>query len=78
MRERAVQIGAQLNLWSEVGAGTEVELRIPAAVAYGSTHRRGGRVSDAPQAGRRSMNASVDAEKVSSRRPLYWATIAIV
>jgi signal transduction histidine kinase/ligand-binding sensor domain-containing protein len=35
MRERAVQIGAQLNLWSEVGAGTEVELRIPGSVAYG-------------------------------------------
>jgi hypothetical protein len=34
MRERAVQIGAQLDLWSEVGAGTEVELRIPGAVAY--------------------------------------------
>ena len=36
MRERAVQIGAQLNLWSEVGAGTEVELRIPGSVAYGA------------------------------------------
>src|SRR5262245_28180043 len=41
MRERAVQIGAQLNLWSEVGAGTEVELRIPGGVAY-SAHRREG------------------------------------
>ncbi|MGA7918587.1 MAG: two-component regulator propeller domain-containing protein [Candidatus Acidiferrales bacterium] len=34
MRERAEQIGGQLDLWSEVGAGTEVELNIPAAVAY--------------------------------------------
>src|SRR5262249_41659485 len=34
MRERAVQIGAQLSLWSEVGAGTEVELRVPGALAY--------------------------------------------
>ena len=34
MRERAVQIGAELSLWSEVGAGTEVELRIPGAMAY--------------------------------------------
>ena len=34
MRERAEQVGAQLNLWSEAGAGTEVELRVPAAVAY--------------------------------------------
>jgi signal transduction histidine kinase len=36
MRERAQQIGAQLDIWSEVGAGTEVELRIPGAVAYGT------------------------------------------
>jgi signal transduction histidine kinase len=42
MRERAVQIGAQLSLWSEVGAGTELELRIPGAVAYGAARRRGG------------------------------------
>jgi signal transduction histidine kinase len=34
MRERAQQIGAQLDVWSEVGAGTEVELRIPGSVAY--------------------------------------------
>ena len=33
MRERAVQIGAQLDVWSEVGAGTEVGLRIPGSVA---------------------------------------------
>ena len=42
MRERAQQIGAQLNLWSEVGAGTEVELRIPGSVAYGSSRSRAG------------------------------------
>jgi signal transduction histidine kinase/ligand-binding sensor domain-containing protein len=42
MRERAVQIGARLDLWSEAGAGTEVELRIPAALAYCATARRGG------------------------------------
>jgi signal transduction histidine kinase/ligand-binding sensor domain-containing protein len=34
MRERALQIGARLNVWSEAGAGTEVELRVPGAVAY--------------------------------------------
>lgn len=34
MRERAVQIGARLELWSEAGAGTEVELRVPGASAY--------------------------------------------
>jgi signal transduction histidine kinase/ligand-binding sensor domain-containing protein len=41
MRERAEQIGAQINLWSEVGAGTEVELRVPASVAYGVPSGRG-------------------------------------
>jgi signal transduction histidine kinase len=33
-RERAEQIGARLDFWSEAGAGTEVELSVPAAVAY--------------------------------------------
>jgi signal transduction histidine kinase/ligand-binding sensor domain-containing protein len=41
MRERAQQIGSELSLWSEVGAGTEVELRIPGSIAYGHAHRRG-------------------------------------
>src|SRR5437016_3402668 len=36
MRERAEQIGARLDIWSELGAGTEVELRIPGSVAYGA------------------------------------------
>jgi signal transduction histidine kinase len=34
MRERAHNIGGQLNIWSNHGAGTEVELVIPARVAY--------------------------------------------
>ena len=34
MRERAKRIGARLEFWSEVGAGTEVELNIPASIAY--------------------------------------------
>lgn len=42
MRERAAQIGAQLTLWSKMGAGTEVELRIPGSVAYGTRRGRGG------------------------------------
>jgi signal transduction histidine kinase/ligand-binding sensor domain-containing protein len=41
MRERAQQIGSELSLWSEVGAGTEMELRIPGSVAYGPSRRRG-------------------------------------
>jgi signal transduction histidine kinase len=36
MRERAKNIGGQLELWSEHGAGTEVELTVPASVAYGA------------------------------------------
>ena len=39
MRERAKSIGGQLEVWSEKGAGTEIELTIPASVAYGG---RGG------------------------------------
>jgi len=42
MRERAQQIGAQLDMWSEVGAGTEVELRIPGSIAYGTSPGRSG------------------------------------
>jgi len=34
IRERAKQIGARLDFWSEAGAGTEVELTMPASVAY--------------------------------------------
>jgi len=37
MRERAKTIGAQLDVWSERGAGTEVELTVPASVAYRGT-----------------------------------------
>jgi signal transduction histidine kinase/ligand-binding sensor domain-containing protein len=34
MRERATIIGGKLVVWSEVDAGTEVELRVPASAAY--------------------------------------------
>ena len=40
MRERAKLIGGELAVWSEVGAGTEVELIVPASLAY-ATARRG-------------------------------------
>jgi signal transduction histidine kinase/ligand-binding sensor domain-containing protein len=40
IRERAKRIGAQLKLWSENGAGTEVELTVPASVAYAASHVR--------------------------------------
>lgn len=34
VRERAQRIGSQLSFWSQAGAGTEVELTVPAALAY--------------------------------------------
>jgi signal transduction histidine kinase len=34
VRERAHRIGAQLDFWSEAGVGTEVQLAIPANIAY--------------------------------------------
>ena len=40
MRERATIMGAKLTVWSEVGAGTEVELCIPANTAYARTTER--------------------------------------
>jgi len=39
-KERAQRIGAHLDIWSEAGAGTEIQLRIPAAVAYENSHNR--------------------------------------
>jgi signal transduction histidine kinase len=40
MRERATLIGGRLTLWSEVDAGTEVELRVPAIAAFATIRRR--------------------------------------
>jgi signal transduction histidine kinase len=34
VRERAKLVGAQLVFWSEAGAGTEVQITVPASVAY--------------------------------------------
>jgi len=42
MRERAQRIGSRLDFWSETGAGTEVQLTVPAAIAY-KKHRDGHR-----------------------------------
>jgi hypothetical protein len=42
MRERAQRIGSQLAFWSDVGAGTEVQLTVPGAIAY-KKHRDGHR-----------------------------------
>ncbi|MGD0648874.1 MAG: histidine kinase [Acidobacteriaceae bacterium] len=43
MRERAKLIGGHLDVWSKLNSGTEVELNIPATIAYrpSSGHRSG-------------------------------------
>jgi signal transduction histidine kinase/ligand-binding sensor domain-containing protein len=42
LRERAQKLGVRLDFWSEAGAGTEVQLTVPAAVAYEKSHDRAG------------------------------------
>jgi len=42
IRERAKHIGAELEVWSELGAGTEIELSIPGSIAYEASGTRGG------------------------------------
>jgi len=39
MRERSESFGGHLHIWSEENAGTEVELRIPADIAYSEPRR---------------------------------------
>ena len=39
MRERAKLVGGRLEVWSENDAGTEIELGIPAAIAYATSAR---------------------------------------
>jgi len=40
MRERANKIGATLKVWSQSGAGTEVDVQVPTAAALSSSSRR--------------------------------------
>jgi len=40
MRERAKSFGGRLEVWSEHGAGTEVQLIVPASIAYGKSNAR--------------------------------------
>jgi len=34
MRERAKQIGSKLSIWSRMGLGTEIDLRVAGSIAY--------------------------------------------
>jgi signal transduction histidine kinase len=40
MRERAKRIGGKLDVWTASGAGTEIELSLPGAIAYGTSPGR--------------------------------------
>jgi signal transduction histidine kinase len=40
MRERAKKIGANFQVWSRPGAGTEIEVKVPARMAYLRNERR--------------------------------------
>ena len=40
MRERAKLVGGRLEIWSELDSGTEIELSIPASIAYVASGRR--------------------------------------
>jgi signal transduction histidine kinase len=42
IRERARQIGARLDVWSEAGIGTETQLSVPASLAYIKSERARG------------------------------------
>jgi signal transduction histidine kinase len=42
MRERADRIGAGFRVWSGAGSGTEIELSVPARVAFATEKRRDG------------------------------------
>jgi len=34
MQERAARIGGRLNIWTALGAGTEIEVTVPGSIAY--------------------------------------------
>lgn len=50
MRERAEKLGAKYELWSEVDAGTEIQLSVPASIAYAKPSNK------APESGFQTHN----------------------
>jgi ligand-binding sensor domain-containing protein/signal transduction histidine kinase len=40
MRERVSRIGGKLEIWSRIGAGTEIEIRVPGSIAYRNHERK--------------------------------------
>jgi signal transduction histidine kinase/streptogramin lyase len=61
IRERSQDIGGRLNVWSEKNAGTEVELRIAAEIAYAQR---------SPSTNRSFRRSSRSRAKASQRREL--------
>jgi signal transduction histidine kinase len=59
MTERAALIGGELVVWSHVGAGTDVELRLPASAVYPTSARRSW--LSRPAASKTSVHAAGDA-----------------
>jgi signal transduction histidine kinase/ligand-binding sensor domain-containing protein len=59
MRERAKGMGGRLKVWSEAGAGTEVELAVPARIAYANSPqtkvRKPSAASDSPTEANRKL-----------------------
>jgi hypothetical protein len=45
MRERAKLVGGRLEVWSKLESDTEVELSVPASVAYAASSLGGGMLS---------------------------------
>jgi len=60
MRERSESFGGHLHVWSEGNAGTEVELRIPAQVAYAAPRLRRVQLRDYMMRLRPNKRASKD------------------
>ncbi len=65
MRERAKVIGGQMEIWSERGAGTEIELIVPASVVY------------LEQAGRRFRVFARKSRASNRRRFESWRSMTI-
>ena len=74
MRERATLIGGKLTIWSEVDAGAEVELRVPASIVYATARRRSW-LSQAFAAKARGSRRSVMSADASRIRILGLTTI---
>jgi signal transduction histidine kinase len=60
IRERAKRIGARLAVWSETGAGAEVELTVPASIAYVAPPVRGRFRLFRPRSGARSAADQIE------------------